>query len=229
MIPNEVKMEDLSGLEKLLPTLTLNLVFSQGDKSLSRKLALYRRVYVRLVDKAVDEYEEARKLVIAQVEEGRRSAEEMTRDGRYIYMFKFVDHMENCICTVRRILRFFDWLKGNQEGLQLERLARRQVEKLDSSLVAVRNTVEHMDERIRCGFIQRNEPVMLAITNTQDGVAIGGQSLRFCDLSTLTKRLHELGQHMAAWRAADSHPHHQQFKKAERKRKASDGEQSQLP
>ena len=42
----------------------------------------------------------------------------MTRNGRYIYMFKFVDRMENCISAVRRILRFLDILKGNQDGLE---------------------------------------------------------------------------------------------------------------
>jgi len=206
MIPTEVKMEDLSGLEKLLPTLMLNLVFAQGDKDVGRRIALHRRVYIRLVDKAVDEYEEARNLIVAQIEEGQRSAEEMTRDGRYIYMFKymfkFVDHMENCISTVRRILRFLDLLKGNQEGLLFSRTAMKQSESLTTPIVRVRGTVEHMDREIHKDGVQENEPVMLDVTDTQDGVVIGGQSLKFADLSTLIKQLHGLGQNMVAWRAA---------------------------
>ena len=130
MIPTELKMEDLSGLEKLQPTLILNLVFAQGDRDISRRTALNRRLYIRLLDKAVDEYNEARELIIAQIAEGQRSSEEMEKDGRHIYMFKFIDHMENCISSVIRILRFLGILKGNQDGLTFSRTVRRQIESL---------------------------------------------------------------------------------------------------
>jgi len=203
MIPTEVKMEDLSRLEKLQPTMVLNLIFAQADKNVNRKTALHRRVYIRLVDKALDEYKEARNLILAQIEEGQRSAEEMTKDGRYIYMFKFVDNMENCISTVRRILRFLDVLKGNQEGLLFPRTIKRQIESLTTPIVGVRDVVEHMEDKIRKDGIQENEPVMLKVADTQDGVMIGGKSLKFSTLSTLIKQLHGLGQNMAEWRAAD--------------------------
>jgi len=204
MIPTELKMEDLSGLEKLQPTMILNLSFAQGDKDISRRTALHRRVYIRLVDKAVDEYLGARKLIVAQIAEGQRSTEEMTRNGRYIYMLKFVDHMENCVSTVRRILRFLDILKGNQDGLAFSRNVRKHIESLTTPIVDVRNTLEHMDERIQKDDIQENEPVMLKVTDSQDGIMIGGQSLKFSTLSTLIKQLHTLGQSMASWRAADN-------------------------
>lgn len=201
MIPTEVKMEDLSRLEKLQPSMVLNLVFAQADKNVNLKTALHRRVYIRLVDKALDEYKEARNLILAQIEEGQRSTEEMTSEGGYIYMFKFVDHMENCISTVRRILRFLDILKGNQEGLSFPRTIRRQIESLTTPIVDVRNVVEHMEKEIQKDGIQENEPVMLKVADTQDGVIIGGQSLKFSTLSTLIKQLHGLGQNMAVWRA----------------------------
>ena len=203
MIPTELRMEDLSGLEKLQPTLMLNLVFAQGDKDISRRTALNRRVYIRLLDKTVDEYKEARELIVAQIAEGQRSAEEMTQNGRHIYMFKFVDHMENCISTIRRILRFLDVLKGNQDGLAFPRIVRKHIESLTTPIIDVRNTVEHMDERIQNDVIQENEPVMLKITDSQNGIMIGGQLLKFSTLSILIKQLHALGQSMAAWRAAD--------------------------
>lgn len=203
MLPTELKMEDLSGLEKLQPTLTLNVVFSQGDRDICRRTALNRRVYIRLLDKTMDEYREARELIVAQIAEGQRSAEEMTSNGRYIYMFKFVDHMENCISTVRRILRFLDILKGNQGGLVFSRTVKNHIKSMKTDIIDVRDTVEHMDERIQHDVIQENEPVMLKITDSQDGIMIGGQSLKFSTLSTLIKQLHVLGQSMAAWRSAD--------------------------
>lgn len=204
MIPTELKMEDLSGLEKLQPTLILNLVFAKGDRDISRRTALNRRLFIRLLDKAVDEYNEARDLIVAQIAEGERSSEEMTKDGRHIYMFKFVDHMENCIASVRRILRFLDILKGNQDGLAFSRTVRKHIESLTSSILDVRNTIEHMDERIQNDIIQSNEPVILKISDTQNGIIIAQHVLKFSVLSTLIKKLHEIGHSMAAWRKPDN-------------------------
>ena len=203
MIPTELQMEDLSRLEKLHPTLILNLVFAHGDRDISRRTALNRRLFIRLIDKAVDEYNAARELIVAQIAEGRRSSEEMAKDGRHIYMFKFVDHMENCISSVRRIIRFLNVLKGNQDGLAFSRTVRKQIESLTSSIVDVRDTIEHMDERIQNDIIQTSEPVMLKISDTQDGIMIAAHSLKFSVLSTLIKKLHELGQSMAEWRKPD--------------------------
>jgi hypothetical protein len=196
-------MEDLSGLEKLQPTLIINLVFAQGDKDISRRTALNRRLYIRLIDKAVDEYTEARELIVAQIAEGQRNVEEIAQNGSHIYMLKFVDRMENCISSVRRILRFLDILKGNQDGLAFSRTTRNHIESLTTPIIDVRNTIEHMDERIQKDVIQENEPVMLKIMDTQDGIMIAGQSLKFSTLGTLIKKLHALGQSMAAWRATD--------------------------
>ena len=203
MIPTELYMEDLSGMEKLLPTLILNLVFAKGDENVSRRTALSRRLYIRLLDKAMDEYTEARKLILAQIKESQRSTHEMTENGRYIYMFKFVDHMENCISTLRRILRFVDILKGNQEGLGFPRIIRKSIDSLATPIIDVRNTVEHIDDKIQKDIIQEKEPVMLKISDAQDGVMIAGQSLKFSTLSDLLKKLHTLGQSMAAWRTSD--------------------------
>lgn len=203
MIPTELKMEDLSGLQKLQPTLILNLVFSQGDRDISRRTKLNRRVYIRLLDKTMDEYKEARELIVAQIAEGQRSEEGMALN-RHIYMFKFVDHMENCISTVRRILRFLNILKGNQDGLAFPQTVRNHIKSMTKSIICVRDTVEHLDERIQHDVIQENEPVMLKITDSQDGIMIGGQLLKFSTLSTLIKQLHALGQSMAAWRSADN-------------------------
>ncbi len=204
MIPTELKMEDLSRLEKLLPVLMLNLVFAQGDMDISRHTALNRRLFIRLLDKAVDEYNEARQLVVSQIAEGQRSSEEMIKDGRHIYMFKFVDHMENCISSVRRILRFLDILKGNQDGMTFSRTIRNQIKSITASIVDVRNTLEHMDERIQNDVIQENESVILKISDTQDGIMISSHAMKFSVLSALIKKLHDIGKGMAGWRKSEN-------------------------
>jgi hypothetical protein len=203
-MPTADKMEDLSGLEKLFPGMALHLTLGRADRGFGRHTSLYRRIYIRLVDKALDEYLLSKKCIGDQIHEGERSAEHMNKTGRYIYMFKFIDHMENCILTVRRILRLLEALKSDADraaiGLDLPRTKRKQIEALDKSIVGVRNVVEHIDEQIRKDGIESNQLAMLGSSENQDGVVIGDQYLRFADLSNLIKQMHELGRFMAAWR-----------------------------
>jgi hypothetical protein len=49
MIPEQCAVRDLSGLDRLTGPLTLRL-FSSGDKGLTRKVGLHRRISVPLVD-----------------------------------------------------------------------------------------------------------------------------------------------------------------------------------
>jgi len=99
-IPSKCKMPDLSGLDRLMNRLMVQVLV--GDRGLSRKAALYRRNFVRLLDKALREYNEAREIILAEIAEANRSPKEMAKDGRSIYIITFPDHMETCINAVRR-------------------------------------------------------------------------------------------------------------------------------
>lgn len=107
--------------------------------------------------------------------------------------------MENCISTARRILRFLDILKSNQDGLEFSRIVGKQIESLTTPIIDLRNTIAHMDKKIQNDAIQENDPIMLKITDTQDGIMRTGQLLEFSTLSTLLKQLHTLGRNMAQW------------------------------
>lgn len=64
-------MPDLSDLDfPLKKYLILHALV--GDKGLTQKESLYRRNFVRLVDKAIKEYHEARSTIILQIEEMNR-------------------------------------------------------------------------------------------------------------------------------------------------------------
>ena len=124
----------------------------------------------------------------------------MTESGRYIYMFKFINSMENCIFTVRRILRILEVIKGNKAGLSVPRTMRRHIESLMDPVVGARNIIEHLDDKIRENTIRENQSVMIKITSDQDGIMIGDSNLQFSTLSVLIKQMHGLGQDMLAWR-----------------------------
>ena len=84
-IPSECKMPDLSGLDSLVGTLLIQELF-RGKRGLSHKTRSYRINFVRLLDKALTEYHEARQCILAQIAEANRKTEEMAQDGRIIYM-----------------------------------------------------------------------------------------------------------------------------------------------
>lgn len=130
-IPSECKMPNLSGLDFPLMGRLCVQEFA-GERDLSPKAILYRKVFIRLVDKALREYYEARKAIIAQIAEANRSAEEMITNGRQIYMFEFIDHTETCINAVRRLYKLLERIKAEKESPVLPkelREMRRLVEK----------------------------------------------------------------------------------------------------
>ena len=167
-----------------------------GDGPLSRKAGLQRRTFARLVDKAVAEYTRAREALIAQIEEGKRPANEMARTGRLIYVFAFVDHLENCLNASRRLLLSLDQLKKDRTVPHLERVNRREVEVGGRGIVDVRNTLEHMAERIDRGDVQGGQPVVLCLTDDGRAVSLGDTSLRLDTLACVLQRLYSFGKNV---------------------------------
>jgi hypothetical protein len=114
-------MPDLSKLERLQGALTLRVVFTQADAKIGRKAALFRRVFIRLMDKSVAEYLESRTVLNSQVQESKRPPKEMQETGRIIYMFSFSDHMENSITSVRRLLRLLERINCDKDAPTIPR------------------------------------------------------------------------------------------------------------
>ncbi len=103
---------------------------------------------VRLADKAVHDYGEVRKCVLAQIAETQRSHHEMLK-GRQIYMFRAIDKLEDCIITVQRLFRYFEKVKSDPSGFPLDRLLKRQLQSVEDSIRETRNLIEHLDDDIR--------------------------------------------------------------------------------
>lgn len=159
-IPKECKMPDLSGLDSpLIGRLLVQLLV--GERGLSQKAGLYHRNFVRLVDKALREYHEARGVILVQIAESNRSAKEMSRDGRHIYIFAFTDCIEDCINAIRRLYGLLERFKSEKESPVMPRELRKLVETKMKLVVDIRHAVEHMDERIQNGEIATGKPIML--------------------------------------------------------------------
>jgi hypothetical protein len=201
-LPSECKMPDLSGLDSLMNRLIIQALI--GEPSLSQKTRLYRRNFVRLVDKALREYHEARKLILAQIAEMNRPSKEMIRDGRSIYLFRFPDHIETCINAVRRLYKLLERIKAEKESPELPRELRRLVETMEVTIVDIRDAIEHIDEMIQKDEIAPNRPIMAAGSENWDAVVVANEEIKFEDLAMVLRKMHEIALYLLTIKKADS-------------------------
>lgn len=193
-LPSECKMPDLSGLDYLMNRLIIQENF--GKPGLSQKTRSYRINFVRLVDRALEEYHEARKLILAQIAEMNRSPKEMSRDGRILYLLKFPDHIETCINAVRRLYKLLERINAEKESLGLPRELRRQVETEKGTIVKIRGAIEHVDELIQKDEIAVGKPIMAAGSENWDAVVVADEEIKFEDLAMVLRKMHEIALYL---------------------------------
>jgi len=190
-------MPDISDLAKhpLIPALTLSLMFSKGDQ-FSKKAALYLRNFIRLIDKSVKEYLKAREAILSQIKEKNRSSEEMQKEGRVIYIFSFVDHAENCVNAIRRLLHLLESIKKERMSPPIPKIPRKLIEAHGNMIGNIRNTIEHLDEKIQNDECSKGEPVMLFLAEDEKSMVICKQNLRFCDLESVIRNFYDIGKYL---------------------------------
>lgn len=201
-LPLECEMPDLSGLDSLMNRLIIQALI--GEPGLSKKTRLYRRNFVRLVEKALREYHEARKLILAQIAEMNRPSKEMIRDGRSIYLFRFPDHIETCINAVRRLYKLLERIKAEKESPELPKELRRLVETMEVTIVDVRDAIEHIDEMIQKDEIAPNRPIMAAGSENWDAVVVANEEIKFEDLAMVLRKMHEIALYLLTIKKANS-------------------------
>jgi len=146
------------------------------------KKGLYAREYIRLVDKAVYEYELARLAV-----------EEQRRDRAQLHFLRFIDHFETCINAMARLLKLLDRLKAALVGNNTTRRLRKQIDARRKAVRDVRGEIEHMDKIIAKGNIQPGKPVMLRISEDGKEAIVGNYHIGFADVSRCLRSLHQFG------------------------------------
>lgn len=191
MVPEKCEMPDLSDLEPALFRGILLRMFT-GEPGLSHEQSLYRKTFIRLVDKSIGEYQAARQLILTQLEDDSKPFELMMTEGRLLCVHHFVDCFEDCINALRRALRLLDRIKDTGSPLALPRLARRSVEAREDAVKNVRNTVEHIDEVIQRGELSDGQAVALWFSKDGLGAEVGSFAIRFFDVSVTLRRMHEI-------------------------------------
>jgi hypothetical protein len=202
-LPSECKMPDLSGLDfPLVGRLIVQLLV--GERGLNPKTSLYRRNFVRLVDKALREYHEAREAILAQIAEMKRPPKRMSRDGRSIYILAFTDHIETCINAVRRLYKLLGRIKSEKQSPELPREQRRQLETIKERIIGIRDAIEHMDELILNGEAGVGKPIMAAGNDNWDAVVVSNYELKFEELAMVLRAMHEIALYLLTVKKVDS-------------------------
>jgi len=186
-------MPNLSGLDSRLSRLLITAVLV-GDPGVTPKEALYRRNFVRLNDKALNEYQAARLAQIKLIECG--GSEFLA--GGWEWFLRFIGHFENCINATSRLIRMIDRILGERGALAVPRTQRRLIEACSKSILEIRNAIEHMDEAIQRGEVTGDQPVMLNIGEPGDRATLGTFQVRFSDLAITLRRLNEIAKYMAS-------------------------------
>ena len=136
MLVKKTNMPDISYLKPKAVSCFIagSLVGRDSDKTNIEKKML--PVLARLIDKAIMEYTRAKELMAAEEAESEMSYEEILKrdQGQFIYTCSIIDHLENCVTTLARIYK----VKGRYMG-----------HTKNQSIIDIRDSVEHVDERIR--------------------------------------------------------------------------------
>lgn len=183
-------MPDLSELRPLFGRVILHAMI--GKQAVSPKATLYRTNFIRLVDKAVKEYHAARDSILAQLAEASRPAPQMEEEGRPLYILAFTDHCETCVNAIHRVLRLVDRLKDERQPLNRD--LRHAIEAYSRAVPAMRNALEHMDERIQRDEVAPGQPVMLGLADSEDRAVVADTELLFDDVAIALRKLHAIGQ-----------------------------------
>jgi hypothetical protein len=184
-IKSECKMPALASIDFPL-TNRLIVQLMVGAPGLSKKASLYRTIFVRLLDKAIREYQQAREAFLANIAEANRA----------MHFIAFTDHIETCINAVSRLFKLLDRIKSEKESPAFPRELRKLVGTKSECVANVRNAVEHMDEEIRNDEIAPGKPVMLSINKNGDGVLVSNYEIEFEELAMVLEKMNEIAQYL---------------------------------
>jgi hypothetical protein len=188
--PTTCAMPDLSLIShKTMLDYILNATF-RGAGAQDQKVSAYLRGFILVTDKAIFEYQAARAALQEFV---------ISRNKISLYI-RTCAHLETCIHSVRRALRFVDRLKPSI-GHVLDRADWKVIQRQVDSIRAPRNILEHMDDEIATGrFTADGYLIALALSPNGDAASIGNFTITFTRLSMLLKRLHALAKLLSDYR-----------------------------
>jgi hypothetical protein len=135
--PTDCRMPDLGDLPvPILSHYMLKVTFHGTGTSNNRAHRSYIVLFIRVLDKAIHEYDQSRKELQAYIGSANKTT----------LLMKAVSHIETCVNSLRRCLRLFKRMKELRVGdVDERRQLRNYIEAIDKSFEEVRHASEHMD------------------------------------------------------------------------------------
>jgi len=183
-------MPDLSTLfRKNTLTVILTHVFTGGGPSTVRS-AILLRAYVRVVDKSLEDYELCR----SAFEEYVSRASNTT----FSPLFRAIGHMENCLGSVERGLRFARRLREESElAAAIPSLGALRKDSM-RRVGILRNGTEHLDHRVIKGKIAEGD--LSAIWLDEEYMEFEGTRIQYSEFGNWLTELHGLAVDLARYR-----------------------------
>ncbi|MGY4346062.1 hypothetical protein ACVWXM_002529 [Bradyrhizobium sp. GM7.3] len=206
MLPTECRMPDLAGL--LASPLDRSFLMNQlvgSEARFPEKMLIYRRNFLRLADKVVRDYSDARNGVLSIIEKQKARTLDIP-EGRAM-MNIITNKLEDCIISLRRLFDYFDRIKSNTPGFPIDRLVKRRVETLNDAIMDMRDLIIHMDKDISGSVVEFGDPISPELNPTCDVVSIGKHTLPVEWLTRAIQLFHDFAREFTRyeWRADGSY------------------------
>lgn len=166
----------------------MNTVFRNAGTGDSQADILLKS-FLRLVDKAVREYELA-----------RHEAE--SAGGNVLSLVRASGHLENCITSMKRSLRFAKVLFCSKAKIPKPKNLSVFSSHAKNTLTELRDALEHNDERIVRGKLSPQD----ALTPYLNGslLELAGSSVSTAELTSWLRQLHDFGAKLSDYRPGKS-------------------------
>ena len=186
---SECSMPNLSDLLMSPPDKSFLLHQLIGaETGFPEKMLAYRRNFIRLADKAVRDYDDARRNVLSLIE--RQKAGKLgIADGRLL-MSLITNNLEDCIVTARRLFGHFERVKSDATKFPVDKMFKRRVGALEDSIRDVRDGIIHVDEHICSEEVDAYPPPVLSLDTRATTLTIGDTTLSTEALSRAIRHLH---------------------------------------
>lgn len=145
-------------------------------------LGLYLREFVRLVDKAIFEYEDARVAFETGCENHRCILPHIA----------FTNHFETCVNAIARLLKLLDRIARVHSDSSSTRTIRKMAQACGRNVCGARGAVEHMAEDIQSGRQSIGKPVMLMLSEDGREVIIGDNQILLTNVASALKALQKV-------------------------------------
>jgi len=185
--PKQCLMPDLSSLDHpVMGNYTLNVVF--GHARITDRVAKMHVVsFIRMIDKALREYEEARVCLERYVQ----------RKESLLAVVRTTDHLETCINAIVRAFKHLDRIRRDKASPQVPRQFWGALRSQEAKIRDIRGCVEHMDEDI--STVAEGQAIALTVTAQGDAAEVGGCRLSFSSLARTIKQLHAWASKLAQY------------------------------